>query len=57
MTRDYNHVTAPEGGRVLTFRGSGPTPKEARRRAYAAAERTKFNGSFFRNDIADFAKQ
>ena len=54
---DENEETVTDGGRVLTVSGSGPTRKDARRRAYAAAERTKFGGSFFRNDIADFAKQ
>ena len=54
---DENEETVTDGGRVLTVSGSGPTRKDARRRAYAAAERTKFDGSFFRNDIADFAKQ
>ena len=46
-----------DGGRVLTVSGSGATHKDARLRAYTAAGRTTFDGSFFRGDIAEFAKQ
>ena len=52
-----NEETVTDGGRVLTVSGSGATHKDARLRAYAAAARTTFDGSFFRSDIADFAKQ
>ena len=54
---DENEETVSDGGRVLTVSGSGVTHKDARQRAYSAAARTTFDGSFFRGDIADFAKQ
>ena len=54
---DDNEETVTDGGRVLTVSGSGATHKDARLRAYTAAGRTTFDGSFFRGDIADFAKQ
>ena len=54
---DENEETVTDGGRVLTVSGSGPTHKDARRRAYSAAASTTFEGSFFRSDIAGFAKQ
>jgi phosphoribosylamine---glycine ligase len=43
-------VTA--GGRVLNVTGIGPTPGEARERAYSAAERIDFDGKQMRTDIA-----
>ncbi len=43
-------VTA--GGRVLGVTGLGATPGEARDRAYAAAERIRFDGRQLRSDIA-----
>jgi phosphoribosylamine--glycine ligase len=43
-------VTA--GGRVLSVTGLGATPGEARDRAYAAAERIRFDGRQLRTDIA-----
>jgi phosphoribosylamine--glycine ligase len=43
-------VTA--GGRVLNVTGLGPTPADARRRAYDAAERISFDGKQMRTDIA-----
>jgi phosphoribosylamine---glycine ligase len=43
-------VTA--GGRVLNLTGLGPTPGEARERAYAAAEAVEFEGMQLRTDIA-----
>ena len=54
---DDNEETVTDGGRVLTVSGSGATHKDARLRAYSAAERTTIDGSFFRGDIADFARQ
>ena len=54
---DDNEETVTDGGRVLTVSGSGATHKDARLRAYTAAGRTTFDGSFFRGDIVDFAKQ
>ena len=43
-------VTA--GGRVLNVTGVGATPGEARDRAYAGAERIRFDGRQLRTDIA-----
>jgi phosphoribosylamine---glycine ligase len=43
-------VTA--GGRVLNVTGLGPTPAEARERAYAAARLIEFDGMQMRTDIA-----
>ncbi len=43
-------VTA--GGRVLNVTGLGPTPADARRRAYDAADRINFDGAQVRRDIA-----
>src|SRR4051795_881261 len=43
-------VTA--GGRVLNLTGLGDTVSEARRRAYAAAEKVQFDGKQMRTDIA-----
>jgi len=48
--RDGQIVTA--GGRVLGVTGLGPTPGEARDRAYAAAEAIEFDGRQMRSDIA-----
>jgi phosphoribosylamine---glycine ligase len=48
--RDGQIVTA--GGRVLNVTGLGPTPEDARRRAYDAAERISFEGMQLRTDIA-----
>jgi phosphoribosylamine--glycine ligase len=48
--RDGEIVTA--GGRVLNVTGLGPTPAEARERAYAAAETIDFDGKQMRTDIA-----
>jgi phosphoribosylamine--glycine ligase len=48
--RDGEIVTA--GGRVLGVTGLGSTPGEARDRAYAAAERIRFDGRQLRSDIA-----
>jgi phosphoribosylamine---glycine ligase len=48
--RDGEVVTA--GGRVLNVTGLGPTPEDARRRAYDAARRIEFEGMQMRTDIA-----
>jgi phosphoribosylamine---glycine ligase len=48
--RDGEVVTA--GGRVLNVTGLGPTPEDARRRAYDAAGRIDFEGMQMRTDIA-----
>ena len=51
--KDGRLVTA--GGRVITLVGTGPTPAEARRVAYEAADAVSFEGAHRRNDIASFA--
>lgn len=48
--RDGEIVTA--GGRVLNVTGLGPSPAEARARAYDAASRISFEGMQIRSDIA-----
>jgi phosphoribosylamine---glycine ligase len=48
--RDGEIVTA--GGRVLNVTALGATPREARDRVYAAAERIQFVGKQMRTDIA-----
>ena len=48
--RDGKIVTA--GGRVLNVTGLGPTPADARERAYDAARRISFDGMQMRSDIA-----
>jgi phosphoribosylamine--glycine ligase len=48
--RDGQVVTA--GGRVLNVTGLGPTPADARERAYDAARRISFDGMQMRSDIA-----
>ena len=40
------------GGRVLNVTGLGPTPADARRRAYDASELISFDGKQMRSDIA-----
>jgi phosphoribosylamine--glycine ligase len=50
---DGRIVTA--GGRVLNVTGTGPSPGDARRRAYEAAERISFDGRQLRTDIAERA--
>jgi phosphoribosylamine--glycine ligase len=51
--RDGEIVTA--GGRVLNVTGLGPTVADARRWAYDAAERIRFEGRQMRTDIAERA--
>ena len=48
--RDGEVVTA--GGRVLNVTGLGPSPADARDRAYDAARRIEFDGMQMRTDIA-----
>jgi phosphoribosylamine---glycine ligase len=48
--RDGEIVTA--GGRVLNVTALGATPREARERAYAAADQIRFDGMQMRTDIA-----
>jgi phosphoribosylamine--glycine ligase len=44
-----------DGGRVLTVTALGDTLADARRNAYAAVERIRFPGMFYRKDIAEKA--
>jgi phosphoribosylamine---glycine ligase len=48
--RDGEFVTA--GGRVLNVTGLGPSPADARERAYDAARQISFDGMQMRSDIA-----
>jgi phosphoribosylamine--glycine ligase len=50
LTADGRLVTA--GGRVLAVAARGATVRDARRRAYAAADRVRFEGRQMRRDIA-----
>ena len=52
-TAEGRVVTA--GGRVLNVTGIGPTPRDARERAYDAAGRISFEGMQMRTDIASRA--
>jgi len=51
--KDGSLVTA--GGRVLGVTALGETIADAKARAYEAAERIKFEGAYYRKDIADKA--
>jgi phosphoribosylamine---glycine ligase len=54
-TAERDGMIVTNGGRVLNVTGSGSTPAEARRVAYAAAERIAFDGRQLRSDIAERA--
>ena len=49
--RDGGEIVT-NGGRVLNVTGLGPTPADARRRAYDAADLISFDGKQMRSDIA-----
>lgn len=51
-TRRVDGVVQTAGGRVLGVTGHGLTLREARDRAYAAADRIRFDGQQIRRDIA-----
>jgi phosphoribosylamine---glycine ligase len=51
-TAESDGAIVTAGGRVLNVTGIGPTPADARERAYAAAERIDFDGKQMRTDIA-----
>ena len=51
--KDGRIVTA--GGRVLGVTGLGATVKEAKETAYDAVRKIRFDGAYYRNDIADKA--
>lgn len=53
LRKDGQVVTA--GGRVFGATALGNTVAEAKQRAYLAAEKVKFDGVFYRTDIADKA--
>jgi phosphoribosylamine---glycine ligase len=50
--RNENGEVVTAGGRVLNVTGLGPTPGQARDRAYEAAELIEFEGKQMRTDIA-----
>jgi phosphoribosylamine--glycine ligase len=54
-TAEHDGRIVTAGGRVLNVTGTGPSPGEARRRAYLAAERITFEGRQLRTDIAERA--
>ncbi|HZU06282.1 MAG TPA: phosphoribosylglycinamide synthetase C domain-containing protein, partial [Chloroflexota bacterium] len=51
-TRRVDGQVVTAGGRVLTVAAVAPALAEARARAYAAAERIRFEGCHYRRDIA-----
>jgi phosphoribosylamine--glycine ligase len=51
-TIERNGRVVTGGGRVLAVSGLGPTPADARARAYEALERISFDGMQVRSDIA-----
>jgi phosphoribosylamine--glycine ligase len=51
-TRLEGDAVLTDGGRVLAVSAPGGTLEEARLRAYDAAARIRFDGSFYRKDIA-----
>src|SRR5262249_33863500 len=54
-TRESDGEIVTAGGRVLNVTGLGPTPRDARERAYDAARRISFDGMQMRTDIAERA--
>jgi phosphoribosylamine--glycine ligase len=54
-TKEVDGHIVTDGGRVLNVTGLGATPAEARDRAYAIAEKIKFDGKQMRHDIAERA--
>jgi phosphoribosylamine--glycine ligase len=51
-TARHGDAIVTAGGRVLNVTGLGPTPADARDRAYDAARRISFEGMQMRTDIA-----
>lgn len=51
-TKAIGDKIVSDGGRVLGLTGFGKTLQEALDNAYALADKTKFEGSFYRHDIA-----
>ena len=52
---DVSKGLVTDGGRVLTAVGLGDTVQEAREKALAGARQVRFDGAFFRSDIAEEA--
>jgi phosphoribosylamine--glycine ligase len=52
---DQNGLTVTDGGRVLGVTALGDTLADAKRKAYEAAAKIHFQGSFYRKDIGDKA--
>jgi phosphoribosylamine---glycine ligase len=50
-TRRHGDRTLTSGGRVLGVTAVGDTLLAARKRAYEAVDKIKFDGSYFRRDI------
>jgi len=54
-TKDVNGDIVTNGGRVLGVTALGDTIKDAKERAYRGVEKIKFDGAYYRRDIADKA--
>jgi phosphoribosylamine--glycine ligase len=54
-TASKNGNIVTDGGRVLGVTALGQTIREAKSRAYEAVDKIKFEGAYFRRDIADKA--
>jgi phosphoribosylamine--glycine ligase len=54
-TKIDGRYTVTDGGRVLGVTAMGETLSAAKRNAYAAVDKIKFNGMHFRTDISDKA--
>jgi phosphoribosylamine---glycine ligase len=54
-TAEQNGQIVTDGGRVLGVTALGSTIQQAKERAYAATEKIKFDGAYYRTDIADKA--
>ena len=54
-TKDIDGDIVTNGGRVLGVTALGQTIRDARERAYKAVDKIKFDGAYYRRDIADKA--
>ncbi|MFQ5589713.1 MAG: phosphoribosylamine--glycine ligase [Phycisphaerae bacterium] len=54
-TERLEHLVISSGGRVLGVTALGKTVADARRRVYAAVDNIRFDGAYYRRDIADKA--
>jgi phosphoribosylamine--glycine ligase len=54
-TAQKNGLLLTNGGRVLGVTAAGPSIADAKKKAYKAADKIKFDGVYFRRDIADKA--